>query len=87
MQEASQDQIFQSMIGGNASLILTPTLPNDTYELLKSISNPNNNRNINIDTELKPLLEKKFENAFEGSKCEILRKDHVPFIYRFALLV
>ena len=71
LQEALQDQLFQSMVGGNASLILTPTITDDTStKLLKSISNPNKDRNINIITELKPLLEKKFEKAFEGSKCE-----------------
>ena len=71
LQEALQDQLFQSMVGGNASLILTPTITDDTStKLLKSISNPNKDRNINIVTELKPLLEKKFEKAFEGSKCE-----------------
>ena len=69
LQEASQDQIFQSMVGGNTSLILTQSLPNNT-KLLKSEYNPNNNRYININTELKPMLEKRFENAFEGSKCE-----------------
>ena len=57
LQEASQDQIFQSMVGGNTSLILTQ-------------SHPNNIGYININTGLKPMLEKKFENAFEGSKCE-----------------
>ena len=69
LQEASQDQIFQSMVGGNTSLILTQSLPNNT-KLLKSGYNPNNDRYININTELKPMLEKRFENAFEGSKCE-----------------
>ena len=71
LEEALQDQLFQNMVGGNASLILTPTITDDTStKLLKSISNPNKDRNINIVTELKPLLEKKFEKAFEGSKCE-----------------
>ncbi|WP_458719224.1 alpha/beta hydrolase family protein [Candidatus Nitrosocosmicus sp. R] len=71
LQEALQDQLFQSMVGGNASLILTPSITDDTStKLLKSISNPNKDRNINIVTEFKPLLEKKFEKAFEGSKCE-----------------
>jgi uncharacterized protein len=69
LQEASQDQIFQSMVGGNISLILTQSLTNDT-KLLKSGYNPNNDRHININTELKPMLEKRFENAFEAPKCE-----------------
>ena len=69
LQEASQDKIFQNMIGGNTSLILTQSLPVGT-KLLESGYNPNNDRYININTELKPMLEKRFENEFEGSKCE-----------------
>jgi hypothetical protein len=57
------------MIGDNTSLILTQSLPNGT-ELLKAAHNPNNHRYINIDTALKPILESRFENAFEGSKCK-----------------
>ena len=79
LQEASQDQIFQNMVGGNTSLILTQSLPNGT-KLLKSGYNPNNDRYININTELKPILEKRFENAFEGSKCENPMKAYVLFI-------
>ncbi len=69
LQEASQDQIFQSMVGGNTSLILTQSLPDGT-KLLKSRYNPNNDRYININTELKPILEGRFENMFKASKCE-----------------
>jgi len=69
LQEASQDQIFLSMVGGNVSLILTQSHPNGT-KLLKPGYNPNNDRYININTELKPMLEKRFENAFEAPKCE-----------------
>lgn len=69
LQEASQDQIFQSMVGGNTSLILTQSLPDGT-KLLKSGYDPNNDRYININTELKPMLERRFENAFEAPKCE-----------------
>jgi uncharacterized protein len=71
LREALQDQLFQSMVGGNTSLVFTPT--NTEYsntKLLESVSNPNKDRNVNILTELKPFLEKKFEKAFEGSKCE-----------------
>ena len=57
------------MIGDNTSLILTQSLPNGT-ELLKAAHNSNNDRHINIDTALKPILERRFENAFEGSKCK-----------------
>lgn len=69
LQEASQDQIFQSMVGANISLVLTQSLLDGT-KLLKSGYNPNNDRYLNINTELKPMLEKRFENEFEGSKCE-----------------
>ena len=69
IKEASQDQIFQSMVGDNTSLILTQGLTNGT-ELLKAAHNSNNDRYLNIDTALKPILESRFENAFEGSKCE-----------------
>jgi pimeloyl-ACP methyl ester carboxylesterase len=56
LQEASQDQIFQSMFDGNiSSLLLTQSIPNNT-KLLKSEYSPNNNINININTELKPIL-------------------------------
>ncbi|MFL6397936.1 MAG: alpha/beta hydrolase family protein [Nitrososphaeraceae archaeon] len=59
LQEASQDQIFQSMVGGNiSSLLLTQSNSNNT-KLLKSEYNPNNDINININTELKPILEKR----------------------------
>ena len=57
------------MVGGNISLVLTQSLPDGT-KLLKSGYNPNNDRYLNINTELKPMLEKRFENEFEGSKCE-----------------
>src|SRR6185503_7265958 len=69
IEEASQDQIFQSMVGDNTRLNLTQSLPNGT-KLQKSGYIPNNDKYVNIITELKPILEKKFENAFEGSKCE-----------------
>ena len=69
LQEASQDQIFQGMVGGNTSLIFTQGTPNGT-ELLKSAYNPNNDKYININNELKSILESRFEKEFEGSKCE-----------------
>lgn len=39
-------------------------------ELLKPEYSPNNNVNININTELKPILEKRSEDIFKASKCE-----------------
>jgi dienelactone hydrolase len=71
LREALQDQLFQSMVGGNTSLILTPTIiDNTSTKPLESESDPNKDRNVNIVSEFKPFLEKKFEKAFEGSKCE-----------------
>ena len=75
LQEASQDQIFQSMVDGNASLILTQSLPNNT-KLLKSEYNPNNDRYININTELKPMLEKRFELFF----LALIKKDSLTLV-------
>ena len=73
LQEASQDQIFQSMVsvvGGNiSSLFLTQSNSNNT-KLLKSKYSPNNYINININTELKPILEKRSEDLLKASKCE-----------------
>jgi len=62
LQEASQDQIFQSMIGGNTSLILIQSIPDGT-KLLKSGYNSNTDRYI-------PMLERRLENAFEAPNCE-----------------
>ena len=71
LQEALQDQLFQSLVGGNTSLIHAPTITdNNGTIILDSISNPNKDRNVNILTELKPVLEKRFEKLSEGSKCE-----------------
>jgi uncharacterized protein len=69
LQEASQDQIFQSMIGGNTSLILIQSIPDGT-KLLKSGYNSNTDRYIDINSELKPMLERRLENAFEAPNCE-----------------
>lgn len=86
MEKASQDQIFQSMVGGNISLILTQSLPNGT-KLQKSGYNPNNDRYININTELKPMLERRFENAFEAPKCENLMEGTCPIYLKSTLSI
>ncbi|HKX98036.1 MAG TPA: alpha/beta fold hydrolase [Candidatus Nitrosocosmicus sp.] len=86
LREALQDQLFQSMVGGNTSLILTPTITNDTStKLLEPESNPNQDRNVDILTELKPILEKKFEKKFEGSKCENPMEGPCPIYLRSLL--
>ncbi len=70
LKQASQDQTFQNLIGGgNSSSNLNMSIPNGT-KLLKSGYNSNEDVYININAELKPVLEKRFEKAFEGSKCD-----------------
>lgn len=85
LQEASQDQIFQSMVGGKISLLLTQSILNGT-NLLKSEYNPSNDIYININTELKPILENRFENMFKASKCENTIESSCP-IYQDQFLV
>jgi pimeloyl-ACP methyl ester carboxylesterase len=85
LQEASQDQIFQGMVGGNiSSQLLTQSNFNDT-KLLKSKYSPNNDINININTELKPILEKRSENLLNASKCENPHTDTCPTYLRSLL--
>jgi uncharacterized protein len=69
LQEASQDQIFQIIVGGNTSLNLNQSLQDGTKPI-KSEYNTNDDRYININAELKPILERRLENAFEAPKCE-----------------
>ena len=69
IQEASKDVTFQSIIGGNISLILTQNLPNGT-KLLKPEYNPNKNAYINIDQELKPALIEKAKSFFSPSSSK-----------------
>jgi pimeloyl-ACP methyl ester carboxylesterase len=78
LQQALQDQIFHSLIGsGNTTTTTTSlnlhnaSISNGT-KLLKSFYNSSKDVYININTELKPFLEKRFEKAFEGTKCDIL---------------
>src|SRR5919106_4260872 len=67
LQEASQDLIFERLIGGNLSVILTKNLPNGT-----SLLNPEYNRDkdtsINIERELRPVLEQNEKAFFAPSK-------------------
>ena len=66
VQEASKDVTFQSIIGGNVSLILTQNLPNGT-RILNPKDNPDNDTYININTELKPALIEKAKSFFSPS--------------------
>ena len=71
LQEALQDQLFQSLVSGNTSLVHAPTITDKNgTKILDSISNPNKDGYVNILTGLKPVLEKRFEKLSEGSKCE-----------------
>jgi len=68
VQEASKDVTFQSIIGGNLSLILTQqNLTNDT-KLPKPEFNFNNDTYINIQTELKPALIELSKSFFSPSR-------------------
>jgi uncharacterized protein len=75
LQQALQDQVFQSMIGsGNTttSLNLNNASISNGTKLLNSGYNVSKDVYFNINTEIKPFLEKRFEKAFEGTKCDIL---------------
>ena len=67
LQEASQDLVSERLIGGNLSVILTKNLPNGT-----SLLNPEYNRDkdtsINIERELRPVLEQNEKAFFAPSK-------------------
>src|SRR5919197_986469 len=67
VQEASKDVTFQTLIGGNISLIRTQNLPNGT-KVLSPKDNPNNDTYINIDTELKPALIEQAKSFFSASR-------------------
>ena len=67
LQEASQDAVFERLIGANLSVILTRNLPNGT-SLLNPEYNPNNDISINIERELKPALEQNAKSFFASSK-------------------
>jgi dienelactone hydrolase len=67
LQEASQDLVFERLIGGNLTVLLTKNLPNGT-SLLNPEYNRNNNTSINIEIELRPVLEQNEKTFFELSK-------------------
>jgi uncharacterized protein len=67
IQEASRDLIFERLIGGNLTVLLTKNLPNGTI-VLNPQYNRNNDTFISIDKELKPALEQNAESFFASSK-------------------
>jgi alpha-beta hydrolase superfamily lysophospholipase len=67
LQEASHDLVFERLIGGNLSVILTKNLPNGT-SLLNPEYNRNNDTSINIERELRPVLEQNEKAFFASSK-------------------
>jgi uncharacterized protein len=66
LQEASHDLVFERLIGGNLSVILTRNLPNGT-SLLNPEYNRNNDTSINIERELRPALEQNAKSLFAPS--------------------
>jgi uncharacterized protein len=68
LQEASQDLVFERLIGGNLSVILTRNLSNGT-SLLNPECNRNNDTSINIERELRPVLEQNEKSFFAPSKA------------------
>src|SRR5918999_3153837 len=67
LQEASQDLVFERLIRGNLSVILTTNMPNGT-SLLNPEYNRNNDTSIDIERELRPVLEQNEKTFFEPSK-------------------
>jgi uncharacterized protein len=67
IQEASKDLIFERLIGGNLTVLLTKNLPNGTI-VLNPQYNRNNDTFISIDKELKPALEQNAKSFFASSK-------------------
>ena len=86
LEKALQDQLFQSMVGGNISLVLAPNNTDDSStKLLEPESKPNKDRNVSILTELKPILDVRFEEKLEGSKCENPMEGPCPIYLRSLL--
>ena len=67
IQEASKDLIFERLIGGNLTVLLTKNLPNGTV-ILNPQYNRNNDTFISIDKELRPALEQNARSFFASSK-------------------
>jgi hypothetical protein len=67
LQEASQDLIFEHLIGGNLTVLLTKNLPNGTI-VLNPEYNRNNDTFISLEMELRPALEQNAKSFFAPSK-------------------
>ena len=67
LQEASQDLIFERLIGGNLTVLLTKNLPNGTI-VLNPEYNRNNDTLISLERELRPALEQNAKSFFASSK-------------------
>src|SRR5919107_5762428 len=67
LQEASQDLIFERLIGGNLTVLLTKNLPNGTI-VLNPEYNRNNDTLISLERELRPVLEQNAKSFFASSK-------------------
>jgi len=67
LQEASQDLVFERLIGGNLTVLLTKNLPNGTI-FLNPEYNRNNDTFISLERELRPALEQNAKSFFASSK-------------------
>lgn len=74
LQEASRDLVFDRLIEGNLTLLLTENLPNGT-EFIKPEYDRNDDAQIDIENELKPALEPLSHRVFgplpsdTGGRC------------------
>jgi pimeloyl-ACP methyl ester carboxylesterase len=71
LQEASRDKIFQGIVGGNISSLLSTNINSNITKPLKPEYSPNNDINININSELKSILEKRSEDMLKAFRCEV----------------
>ena len=71
LQEASRDKIFQGIVGGNISSLLSTNSNSNITKPLKPEYSPNNDINININSELKSILEKRSEDMLKAFRCEV----------------
>jgi uncharacterized protein len=66
IQEASQDLVFERLIGGNLTVLLTKNLPNGTI-VLNPEYNRDNDTLISLERELRPALEQNANSFFASS--------------------
>jgi pimeloyl-ACP methyl ester carboxylesterase len=67
LQEASKNLVFERLIGGNLTVLLSKNLPNGTI-VLNPEYNRNNDTFISLEKELRPALEQNAKSFFASSK-------------------